>query len=58
MNERDFLRLAAVLAGGATEAEWRTAVGRAYYAAFHVARRLLEDLRFRAFPGPTGLTSI
>ncbi len=41
MNERDFLRLAAVLAGGAAEAEWRTAVGRAYYAAFHMARRLL-----------------
>ncbi len=47
MNERDFLRVAAALAGGLTEAEWRTAVGRAYYAAFHVARRLLEDLSFR-----------
>src|SRR5262249_45562525 len=46
MNERDFLTLAATLAGGPTEAEWRTAVGRAYYAAFHVARRLLEDLGF------------
>jgi uncharacterized protein (UPF0332 family) len=46
VNERDFLTLATVLAGGATEASWRTAVGRAYYAAFHVARRLLEDVGF------------
>jgi len=46
MNERDFLKLAAVLAGGSTKAEWRTSVSRAYYAAFHVARRLLEDLGF------------
>jgi hypothetical protein len=46
MNERDFLRLARALAAGATEADWRTAVGRAYYTAFHVARRLLEDLGF------------
>ena len=36
MNWRDFLSLAARLAGGATEADWRTAVSRAYYAAFHV----------------------
>jgi hypothetical protein len=46
VNERDFLRLAFQLASGASEADWRTAVGRAYYAAFHVARRLLEDLGF------------
>jgi uncharacterized protein (UPF0332 family) len=46
MNERDFLILAAKLARGTTEADWRTAVGRAYYAGFHVARRLLEDLGF------------
>ena len=46
MNWRDFLVLAAQLAAGATEANWRTAVSRAYYAAFHVARRLLADLQF------------
>ena len=46
MNERDFLILAAALARGATEADWRTAVGRAYYTAFHVARRWLEDAGF------------
>lgn len=27
-------------------ADWRTAVSRAYYAAFHVARRLFSDLNF------------
>ena len=46
MNWRDFLVLAGRLGGGATEAEWRSAVSRAYYAAFHVTRRLLSDLRF------------
>lgn len=46
MTGRDFLPLATRLAVGATEAEWRTAVSRAYYAAFHVARQLLEDLGF------------
>jgi uncharacterized protein (UPF0332 family) len=46
MNWRAFLPLAAQLAQGSTEADWRTAVSRAYYAAFHVARRLLSDLRF------------
>ena len=46
MNWRDFLALAARLAANATEADWRTAVSRAYYAAFHVARQLLADLNF------------
>jgi uncharacterized protein (UPF0332 family) len=46
MNFRDFLPLAARLAGGTTEAEWRSAVSRAYYTAFHVARRLFADLKF------------
>ncbi len=47
MTGPDFLPLARKLAAGSTEADWRTAVSRAYYAAFHVARRLLEDLGFR-----------
>lgn len=47
MNPRDFLTLANALAAGTTEAAWRSAVSRAYYAAFHVARRLLRDLGFR-----------
>src|SRR5206468_7212368 len=46
MNWRDLLLLAARLAAGTTEADWRTAISRAYYAAFHVARRLLADLNF------------
>lgn len=46
MNGRDFLPVATRLAAASTEADWRTAVGRAYYAAFHVARRLFTDLRF------------
>jgi uncharacterized protein (UPF0332 family) len=46
MNWRDFLLVATRLAAGTTEADWRTAVSRAYYAAFHVARRLFADLRF------------
>jgi uncharacterized protein (UPF0332 family) len=46
MNGREFLPLAVQLAGGTTEAEWRSAASRAYYAAFHVARRLLSDLQF------------
>jgi uncharacterized protein (UPF0332 family) len=47
MTGRDFLPVAVQLASGATEAEWRTAVSRAYYAAFHVARDLMEALRFK-----------
>src|SRR5579884_486896 len=47
VNFRDYLTLAHTLASGATEAEWRSASSRAYYAAFHVARLLLLDLRFR-----------
>jgi len=46
MSGRDFLTVAVQLAAGTAEAEWRTAVSRAYYAAFHVARRLLRDLGF------------
>jgi uncharacterized protein (UPF0332 family) len=46
MNGRDFLPLAVQLAKGATEPEWRSGVSRAYYACFHVARRLFSDLSF------------
>ena len=46
MNERDFLVLAQTLVGMPDEAAWRSAVSRAYYAAFHVARHLLEGLGF------------
>lgn len=43
MGGRDFLDLAVRLSEGRSEAELRTAVSRAYYAAFHVAKELLED---------------
>jgi hypothetical protein len=46
MNPRDWLTLANDLSVGDSEAEWRIAVGRAYYSAFHVGRELLERCRF------------
>jgi uncharacterized protein (UPF0332 family) len=46
MDFRDYLRLVITLRDGTTEAEWRSASSRAYYAAFHVARRLLLSLAF------------
>lgn len=42
----DFLTLAESWISGATEAEWRSAVSRAYYGAFHAARNLMDDLGF------------
>ena len=47
MTGPDFLPLANRLAAASSEPEWRTAIGRAYYATFHVARQLLEELGFR-----------
>jgi hypothetical protein len=47
MTGHDFLPLATRLAAGVTEADWRTAISRAYYAAFHVARQWLVNLGFR-----------
>jgi uncharacterized protein (UPF0332 family) len=46
MKARDFLDVADQLIGEITEAHWRTAVGRAYYAAFHAARDLLRSCGF------------
>jgi uncharacterized protein (UPF0332 family) len=47
MDFREFLTLAEALAEGATEAEWRSAISRAYYAAFHVACDGLAAIGFR-----------
>jgi uncharacterized protein (UPF0332 family) len=47
MDFREYLKLATTLAAGTGEAEWRSAISRAYYAAFHVARELLMSLGFR-----------
>lgn len=46
MDPREFLTLAQQLSQATTEAAWRSALSRAYYAAFHVARKLLEDCGF------------
>src|SRR5687767_13640233 len=44
MDPRDFNSLAAQLAGGATAAHCRSAISRAYYAAFNVAAQLLRGI--------------
>jgi uncharacterized protein (UPF0332 family) len=41
MRSDDFIALAIELAAGGTEARFRTAVGRAYYGAFHFAKDVL-----------------
>jgi uncharacterized protein (UPF0332 family) len=46
MNPRKFLTLARRLAAGTEEEDWRTAISRAYYAAFHVACDLMTSLGF------------
>jgi hypothetical protein len=46
MNGRDFLVVAKKWSSSRDEAELKSAVSRAYYAAFHVARQLFEDLHF------------
>jgi uncharacterized protein (UPF0332 family) len=46
MNPRDILDVASELCTGLKEAEWRAAVSRAYFAAFHGARCLLRDAGF------------
>lgn len=46
MDFRNFLTVARALMLGPTEADWRSAASRAYYAAFHVAGELLTDLGF------------
>jgi uncharacterized protein (UPF0332 family) len=46
MNPHEFLDLAAEWSTGPSEGEWRSAVSRAYYAAFHVAQDLLRQVGF------------
>jgi uncharacterized protein (UPF0332 family) len=47
MDETGFLELADELSTGSRQADWRTAISRAYYAAFHKARTLLRQSGFR-----------
>src|SRR3954468_7630567 len=51
MNPREFLDLADEWSAGSREGEWRSAVSRAYYAAFHVARSLFLHCGFSVPPG-------
>jgi uncharacterized protein (UPF0332 family) len=46
MDPHEFLALAQQLSLANTEAAWRSSVSRAYYATFHLARQLMEDLGF------------
>lgn len=46
MDETGFLDVADALSTGSHESEWRSAISRAYYAAFHKARRLLRQSGF------------
>jgi hypothetical protein len=46
MDFRDYLSVATRLLAEATEADWRSAISRAYYAAFHVGCDLLRSLGF------------
>jgi hypothetical protein len=46
MSPREFLEVADEWATGTREAEWRPAVSRAYYAAFHGARAVLQQAGF------------
>jgi hypothetical protein len=46
MNPHDILDLADELSTGIREVDWRTAVSRAYFAAFHVARLFMGRLGF------------
>lgn len=43
MDPADFISLAVRFSNSQREADLRTAVSRAYYGAFHMARNLLED---------------
>jgi len=46
MDPRDFNELAEELSGGTRACEFRSAISRAYYAAFHVAVRTLRGFGF------------
>ncbi len=46
MDPHDYLEVAWSLLEGSREAEWRSALSRAYYAAFHIARQLLTQCGF------------
>ena len=46
ITPRDLMDVADILITGTHEAEWRSAVSRAYYSAFHAGRLLLRACGF------------
>ncbi len=54
MNPREFLQFAVEIGRSKQPARTRSAISRAYYAAFHVVAEFLEDLGLRASRGPGG----
>ncbi|MGH8244840.1 MAG: hypothetical protein ACREUU_00240 [Gammaproteobacteria bacterium] len=54
MNPSEFVELAVKLSANPWEAAQRSAISRAYYGAFHAAKRLIESCGFRF--GSTGET--
>jgi uncharacterized protein (UPF0332 family) len=52
MDPHDFLELAGELCSGTREVDWRSAVSRAYYSAFHVAGRIFSEAGFEVPDGP------
>ncbi len=55
MDPERFLELARILKGGpGTPENYRTAISRAYYAAFHVGVTALKAIGIRASDGPGG----
>lgn len=54
MNPRDFLQVAVKLSKGGTAAEYRTAISRAYYAAYHVGVEFLRGMDCHISEGPSG----
>lgn len=54
MEPEDFQVLAKKLVSGTNPAEVRTAISRAYYAAYNCALRTIQQLGFRVAKGPNG----
>ncbi len=54
MNPDEFLKLAEQLAALSSEAAHRSAVSRAYYGAFHLARSLVESCEVRVLQSAEG----
>lgn len=46
IRSTELLDLASTLANGTSEVQWRAAISRAYYAAFHQARDFFQSLGF------------